>query len=48
MHDKAICAVAEMLSCNSSITYLDLTCNFVRTDAKYIAEALEARIMHNV
>jgi len=41
MHDKAVCAVAEMLSCNSSITYLDLTCNFVRTDAKYIAEALE-------
>jgi len=41
MHDKAICGVAEMLSCNSSITYLDLTCNFARAETKYIAEALE-------
>jgi len=40
MHDKAIIGVAELISCNTPLKYLDLTCNFVRGEAKYIAEAI--------
>eukprot|EP00316_Scyphosphaera_apsteinii_P010001 CAMPEP_0119335562 /NCGR_PEP_ID=MMETSP1333-20130426/89814_1 /TAXON_ID=418940 /ORGANISM="Scyphosphaera apsteinii, Strain RCC1455" /LENGTH=248 /DNA_ID=CAMNT_0007346139 /DNA_START=37 /DNA_END=783 /DNA_ORIENTATION=+ len=40
IHAKGICAIAEMLSCNSTITDLNMSCTFVRDEAKYIGEAL--------
>lgn len=40
IHEKSVQGIAEMLGCNDTIRYLDLTCCFVRKEAKWIADAL--------